>query len=150
MQLELVVLFQCQLAHLHTDVPKHMGVLCNLHCVVVVVVGMSVHVCVCVCVCACMCVRVCVRACMCVCVCVFACLCACVCVCVCMSVCVCAHTTLCGSGACGGGQGCVSWYMIGVLWCDLHCVVIPTVCAWWCSQLCVTQIPTCCIPILGR
>ena len=77
--------FLLQLAHLHTNVHKHIGALCNLHCVVVVVV-VVVYTCVCaVCVCTCVLVCVCV---LCVCVCVFVCLCVCVCVCVCV-VCVC-------------------------------------------------------------
>ena len=46
------LLFLCQMAHLITNVQKHGGVLCNLHCVVMVV-------CLCVCMHMCACVRVC-------------------------------------------------------------------------------------------
>ena len=46
------------LGHLRTNVHKHIGVLCNLHCVVVVVWGMYTCVCVCVCVCTQYCVGV--------------------------------------------------------------------------------------------
>ena len=42
------LLFLCQLAHLHTNVHKYIGALCNLHCVVVEV---CVHVCAYVCAC---------------------------------------------------------------------------------------------------
>ena len=50
--------FGCQLAHLHTNVHKHIGALCNLHCVVRWYV--YTYVCVCVCMRVCVCVFVCV------------------------------------------------------------------------------------------
>ena len=52
--------------------------------------------------------------------------------CVCVRVCM--HTILCGSGVHVMEVRVVSlmsWHMIGVLWCDLHFVVIPAVCVWW-------------------
>ena len=93
------------------------------------------YVCVSVCVCVCVCVYVCVCVCMCVSVCV------CVCLCVCMWCQWCTHDW---------GQGCIYEYhgiWLGsckVLRCDLHCVVIPAVCA------CGLTMYTCCVPILGR
>ena len=45
----------CQLAHLHTNMHKHIGALWNLHCVVVEVVCIRTCVCVRMCICVCLC-----------------------------------------------------------------------------------------------